>query len=77
MSPYNVKDLFRLAWLRAKETEGLADDDPIVKSVQTKVIRTIAELEVSRLPAEESASPTGSAVETIKDEDEPTISAVA
>lgn len=76
MSSNNIiRNLYRLAWVRAKETEGLADDDPIVKNVQNKVIRTIAELEVSRSSTDETVCAEMDAKP--KKDDEPIFSAVA
>ena len=49
MVALDIRHLFRAAWLRAKETEKVSDDDPIAEHVQESVVRSIAELEVARL----------------------------
>jgi hypothetical protein len=57
MSAIDIRRLLRVAWERAKASQGLRDEDPVVENVQVSVIRTIAELEVARLQRDESATP--------------------
>ncbi len=38
-----------MAWERAKASQGVRDDDPVIENVQTSVVRSIAELEIARL----------------------------
>jgi hypothetical protein len=49
MCALDIKELFRRAWQRTKQTEAAKEDDPVLKNVEVAVVRTIAELEVTRL----------------------------
>jgi hypothetical protein len=49
MPAIDIRRLFRVAWERAKASQGVRDDDPVLENVQTSVVRSIAELEVARL----------------------------
>jgi hypothetical protein len=57
MTPTNIRRVFRSAWLRARPAEAVKNDDPVVGRVPASVIRTIAELEVTRSDTEKSESP--------------------
>jgi hypothetical protein len=83
MPAFDLRQIFRKAWQRAKESERVTDDDPVAEHVQESVVRTIAELEVRRLQRAQ-LSPVipinGAAVrseEKNEKEDDPKVSAVA
>jgi hypothetical protein len=78
MTRLDLRYLFKTAWERAKESEQVSDDDPVVEHIKGSVIRAIAEVEVSRMQRGHSSIPQrGLSKAGTEEKKDPTIPAAA
>lgn len=78
MAPLDLRYLFKTAWERAKESEQVSEDDPVVEHLKGSVIRAIAEVEVCRMERAQCPAPhRGRSEPGTEEKKDPTIRAAA
>jgi len=77
MAHLDIRLLFKRALERLKEAEKVSDNDPSLENLKGQVVRSIAELEVAHLGADQTArrSVPELEVDTGKDKEPPTSAA--